>query len=360
MGIFKSNYRGKFNLTADIISSIKSATTCIKVCSFLMQDREVKDILEKKARDIPVFILSNRSNDEIFEYCNDSPEEVKIQTHNLVELQLSGAHVRIANGLHAKFIIVDSHKGWLTSANMTANSLGKNVETGILLMNNELVELESIFDMIFTNAECKLDVLSGSIINNVQENYITKYTRKFPDSPLRITLASNHSNKAVSNDCMKFCDTKDLYEEILNIINSAEREIAIVTWHFNLFSRYAKNTYAPDYHSEQLTELLFALSKAVMKGVRVDIFSDPIGSDNSCKKSESSVRYLVDKIGCISYLVPSNHSKCVINESKGLILTGNIDVSHGMKNGFEVGCILDKQQYQEQKKLIDELKMIAI
>ena len=39
-----------------------------------------------------------------------------------------------------------------------------------------------------------------------------------------------------------------------------------------------------------------------------------------------------------------NHSKGVINEKKGLIFTANIDGFHGLRNGFEVGYILQEKQ----------------
>lgn len=49
-------------------------------------------------------------------------------------------------------------------------------------------------------------------------------------------------------------------------------------------------------------------------------------------------------MGCLSFGDDKNHSKCVLSESKGIIFTANIDAVNGMKNGFEVGCVMNQEQ----------------
>ena len=53
---------------------------------------------------------------------------------------------------------------------------------------------------------------------------------------------------------------------------------------------------------------------------------------------------LLSLAGCKIFADLFNHSKGVINEKRGMIFTANIDGFHGLKNGFEVGYVLQEKQ----------------
>ena len=354
MGIFNYNYLGVNNLTADILSTIKNAKRYVKVCAFLMHEKEVKDLLIKRAGNISVFILSNRQSDEVFDFYEEGPEEIKIQTSNLLDLELAGAHVKFINGLHAKFVIADGESGWITSANMNSNSLHANIETGVRLEGQNLAELESVFDHLFCNADGHLDIMKETLAFNSNVCPLDNSFVQCFSGRLRITLSYNlpENDSSVPVGVLRNCKVTTLYNEILRIINNATSKLTIVTWHFNLFSKYKMKEGTQKEGSDKLEGFINAVKSARDRGVEIDTFSDPIGYEGSTRRSLISEEYLRDQLGCRIYHVRKNHSKCVVNEREGLMLTGNIDCMRSMEHGFEVGYLLDNQQLDLQRGLI--------
>lgn len=49
----------------------------------------------------------------------------------------------------------------------------------------------------------------------------------------------------------------------------------------------------------------------------------------------------LSRLGCKIFGDTFNHSKGIISNETGMIFTANIDGYHGLKNGFEVGVLLD-------------------
>ena len=166
MGNYYINTKGKNNLTDYLKSLIASANTYIKICSFLMQDRDTVELLQNKSikGEAAVFVLSNlRSSDykkEEYLFSNDDYESNGTDKYSfdahyelLQNLYKAGIHVRLLNDLHAKFIIVDGIGGLLMSANISPNSLSNNVETGISLSIQDIKSLEYIFDIMYHHAD---------------------------------------------------------------------------------------------------------------------------------------------------------------------------------------------------------------
>ena len=71
-------------------------------------------------------------------------------------------------------------------------------------------------------------------------------------------------------------------------------------------------------------------------------------------ESLRQIAFLESK-GCKSKGDDSNHSKCVISESEGIVFTANIDGIHGMKTGFEVGCALQGEELETARKYVKHL-----
>jgi hypothetical protein len=49
----------------------------------------------------------------------------------------------------------------------------------------------------------------------------------------------------------------------------------------------------------------------------------------------------------------------VLSDKTGMLFTANIDGNNGLLEGFEVGCLLDEEQYRQAVKHIEELIKIA-
>jgi len=81
---------------------------------------------------------------------SDSPEKFK---NYLLQSLDSSCEARNFGGkgyhLHAKFIIVDSKKAYLGSANLTKYSLGENLELGIIFSGKKVLDLKSLFESVW-------------------------------------------------------------------------------------------------------------------------------------------------------------------------------------------------------------------
>lgn len=321
------------DLTQQIEALILSAKHYIKISSFLVQDYSIVKLLKQRALsgEIAVFVISNRRDKDDFNILeqtvgnsNNKQENLDTQNAFLQELFYSGVHVHLLGNLHAKFIIADGDKGILMSANITPTSLRKNLETGICLSDNEVKDIEHIFDVMYANA----DIVKFSNNGRTNQTVISR-TKISPKnfesftSNIRLTACSS------INTNLSECNVHSIYDEILNIINNAKKYLYIVSWHFKL-----KNG--------ELTELIKTIDNALRRNVKIITYSN-VASVEENSLPYNTLKFLHNK-GIKIYGDDNNHSKCVISETQGIIFTANIDCFDGLTNGFEVGCVLSEEQ----------------
>ena len=339
-GRYLVNQQNCYELTNQIKLMINGANTYIKICSFLMQDKEIVDLLIKKSLSgIAIFVLSNLNEKKSDEYLSSSQvnttkdiddRDFGINNHQLLlqKLYYNGIHVRSLIDLHAKFLITDGMNALLMSANIAPNSLKKNVETGITLNEMDAHELEYVFDVMYQYAD---------ILKYVEAKYkdiITKSHKVIPEetfnilkSKLRITACSNGKQKSETN--LVALHKTSIYDEIISIINHAQKYVYLVSWQFKAL--------------ENLPELKKSLSQALKRNVKIFFYCNRTGNDFGVEKQKQFLLKVL-QMGCKVYSDTCNHSKCVINEKEGILFTANIDGYAGMTTGFEVGCVFDVQQ----------------
>jgi phosphatidylserine/phosphatidylglycerophosphate/cardiolipin synthase-like enzyme len=131
-----------------------------------------------------------------------------------------------------------------------------------------------------------------------------------------------------------------IYDEIIGIINRASEYVYIVTWHFKALNL--------------LPEFTEALKQAIDRGVWVYLYSNTEQPNYSRPESLRQIEYL-ESIGCKSKGDDNNHSKCVISESEGVVFTANIDGVHGLKTGFEVGCVLQEEELDTAREYVEQI-----
>lgn len=331
---------GNVALKNEILKIINEATCVLKVCSFIITDKEIFNAILNKAKEtqVAIFLLtqldSNKLENSLSLADFITEEEIKenpARTHlkYIKQLYDNGIHVRASLSTHSKFIVADRTIGFITSANFTTPSLTFNTESGAYLDEKSSRELDKLFDVIFlqgttykqflsTKKKSKILVVQSEA--NIDINLLPK-----PDlSNLRYTC------EILSNN---------LLNEIITIINQANEYLYLST-----YSVTGLNS---------LEELFQSIEKATERGVSVFIFCRGMNYRNDHLEGVSKLR----EIGCEIYADVFNHSKGVINESTGMIFTANIDGNHGLNNGFEVGYILNKTQIIEfldfHKKLIE-------
>lgn len=315
------------SLKEEILKLINQSTEVIKICSFIITDTEIFEAILHKAQssNVSIFILTQLDQSKLTNQFSLldflTEEEIKenpAQTHLkfIKKLFDSGVHVRASVSAHAKFIIADRTNGFITSANLTTPSLTFNTESGVYLTQEDSKELDKLFDVIFQMGTGYRQFISSAKKNKI---FVVQSEVKIKKELL--------PNPTVSN--LRYTyekETNNLYEEIVSIINNASEYLYISTYSI--------------VGLDSLMELEQAIKDASGRGVQINLFCRGMNYRNDHLTGSQ----LLSLAGCKIFADLFNHSKGVINEKRGMIFTANIDGFHGLKNGFEVGYVLEENQ----------------
>lgn len=313
-------------LKEEILSLIINTQSVLKICSFILTDREIFEKLLERAKScqIAIFILTQLDNSKLINTSLLTEEEFVEQTNAthlsyIKTLYDNGAHVRASDSAHAKFIISDREIGFIMSANITTPSLTLNTESGVHIDSQDVGSLDNLFDVIFQKGTLYRQYISSSrkAKGFVVQTDITIKKEWLPESA--------ESRIRYSYEEL----THNLYEEIIALIKTAKEYIYISTYSIVKL--------------ENLPEFVTEIKNARIRGVNIFIF---------CRGMNHRSDHLLGcnilaKLGCVIYADTFNHSKGIINEFKGLLFTANIDGTHGLKNGFEVGYLLNEAQRKD-------------
>ena len=312
-------------LKNEILKLIADTKEVIKICTFILTDKEIFKALLARAKenDIAIFVLtqldpSKLQNTSISELITEEELKENPVNEHLFHIKMlydHGAHVRAATTAHAKFIIADREKAMIMSANLTSPSLNFNTESGVYLDTNTVAELDRLFDVIFQHGtkyrQYHTASKSKTFVVQTAETISPQYLQIEPSSKLLYTY-EHHSRR--------------LYYSILDIIQSAVEYI-----YLSSYSIVALH---------HLPEFVDEIKKARARNVDIYIFCRGMNYRSDHLKSCLEL----DGLGCRIYGDVYNHSKGIVNEKTGLIFTANIDGNHGLLNGFEVGYHLDETQ----------------
>lgn len=337
-----TTYIANREILQEVLTAIDRAEKYLKIGNFLFQYTEVVKHLKSAAeRGVAIFILTNTSQKKLDRkrIAADSQEECDtsvLDTHlsNIAELFDYGVHVRGLDCLHAKFLIVDGKVALLTSCNFSSSSMDRNIENGILLSDKELKDLERMFCLLYERAD--INAYSKSFGQTVEHRHTPKPLKWEPSdrtqSRMRYTVCGQKG-------ALEKCNETGLYKEIVNQIKEAKKFCYIVCWRFNAL--------------DNLMELTDAVKDAASRGVEVTVYCN-LRAQKKLKK-DNSIKVL-KAMGCKVLGNDVNHSKCVLTERGGIIFTANIDGEAGMKKGFEVGCLLNDEQYTAALAMVNGMK----
>lgn len=132
------------SLKDEIMSIIQNSNDVLKICSFIITDKEIFEAILSKAQNTntAIFILTQLDQTKLtdsFSLLGFLTEEEIKESTALTHLKFikilfdNGVHVRASISAHAKFIISDRATGFITSANLTTPSLILNTESGVYL-----------------------------------------------------------------------------------------------------------------------------------------------------------------------------------------------------------------------------------
>ncbi|MBX9850748.1 MAG: hypothetical protein K2X86_03215, partial [Cytophagaceae bacterium] len=317
-------------LKNEILKLINDSKDVLKICSFIITDKEVFDAILNKAQttNTAIFVLTQLDQNKLINSFSLldflTEEEIKentSQTHlkHIKKLFDNGVHVRASISAHAKFIVSDRKIGFITSANLTTPSLTFNTESGVYLDENDTLELDKLFDVIFQRGTGYRQFISSSKKNKmfvVQAE--VKIDKDLLPNPTLSNLRYTYEN-----------ETNNLFDEIIKIINEASEYLYISTYSIVGLT--------------SINEFTQAISTANSRGVKIRLFCRGMNYRNDHLIGSS----ILHSKGCEIFADIFNHSKGIINENSGLIFTANIDGNHGLKNGFEIGYILNENQRLE-------------
>ncbi|MFV0179770.1 phospholipase D-like domain-containing protein [Empedobacter falsenii] len=330
---------GNIELKNEILKIINEAETVLKICSFIITDKEIYNAILEKAKEnkVAIFILTQLDDSKLVNVSSlldfVTEEEVKenpsqIHLKYIKKLYENGIHVKASLSAHSKFLVADRNKGFITSANFTNPSLNLNTESGVYLDTNSSKDLDQLFDVIFLQGTAYKQFIGSKRKNKM---FVVQSETK---------INSNWLPKSDNSNLRYTCEdlSNNLIEEILHIINDANNYLYLSTYSI--------------VGLQNIQVFVDAIKNAINRGVAINIFCRGMNYRNDHLESVLKLH----QMGCKIYADMYNHSKGIINENIGMIFTANIDGNHGLNNGFEVGHILNENQRIEfldfHKKLI--------
>jgi hypothetical protein len=315
------------SLSEEIMNLISSTENYIKICSFIIDNKQIVEALENQLKkgNIAIFILTAVDERNIKSNMLDEDESSEFSKSRhfefIDELVKAGAHIRASNNAHAKFVIKDGNRALLMSANLTEPSLNcnekgnePNKESGIILNEiDDIKTLERLFDAIFL--------------------YGTEY-RKFINLNDNTQLISKNENEILEHD---FPGTNSnviwtydtfhqlIYEKMNSIIVTGSTLIKLSTYSI--------------IELNNLPELVHNIESFIReKRGSIKIFCRAMNH----RSDHLAACRILATIGVEIYGDMFNHSKGIsIDNNHGIIFTANIDGKHGLKSGFEVGYIFE-------------------
>ncbi len=315
------------DLLALITDLISNAKTYIKVCSFIIDNKQIFDLLmeQLRKRNLSVFILTaiderNIKSDILNEI--ESEEFSALRHFEFIgELVKAGGHIRASPSAHAKFLIQDGNKAIIMSANLTEPSLimnqGKmdpNYESGILLENkSEVTTLERIFDSIFQyGTKFKRFIEFSKDIQLIDIKDIDINEADFPpmNTPILWSYEEYHQL---------------LYDKMILTIAQGMSQINLST--FSIVGLRNLNEFIQEVKS-------FIIDRNGAVNIYCRAMNHRFDHISACLQ--------LSDLGVKIYGDMFNHSKGIsVDDKEGIIFTANIDGKHGLKSGFEIGYHLN-------------------
>lgn len=252
---------GNVALKNEILKIISEATSVLKICSFIITDKEIFNAILNKAKEtqVAIFMLTQLDSTKLENSLSladfITEEEIKenpARTHlkYIKQLYDNGIHVRASLSAHSKFIVADRTIGFITSANFTTPSLTFNTESGAYLDEKSSKELDKLFDVIFLQGTTYKQFLG------------TKKKGKMLVVQSEANIDSNLLPKSELSDLRYTCEnlSNNLLDEIISIINQANEYLYLST-----YSIVGLNS---------IEELFQSIKRAIEKGVSVSIFAE--------------------------------------------------------------------------------------
>ena len=350
------NKKKIINLKEGLIKLINSAKKNIYLSTWLLNLKDVKDALLKKASELKGHIyclmaieqnnfrykLSPAYKNSLEADIDETQERFNFKClKELSGSNSSGAAIEIRghSNCHAKFLVIDEEKMLITSANFTHASLeiGPNPilnrnEIGLLICDSYLVrELTCLFKDIYLlryNAHYPFKgpekdefypvVYSKQILHN-NNDYLSELidSNMRPSNGLELIWTYDILNE---KEYPKGFEPKKFLKALEEIIKIENQFIFITA--FSIVDL-----------EDTLSDLL--IKKIQDQKVKTVIIIDTKNKDRVPEK----LKKLTELDNFDIFYHPGTHAKFVLTSKNWLMATANIDGTHGLRNSFEVGIL---------------------
>ena len=311
-------------LVQELKSLIDQAKNQICLASFLISDMGIVDALLKASdRGVDIYLLTASEAKLASEPAEDNEFEKKtMEEHKVLLNRLVGkVLVRTAQHLHTKFIIIDPKGekplGFILTSNLTTEALIRNPEIGVRISGNDVKDLFQQFSTGFWN-ESERELLEAGKLSVVSDNMKGFVPESFAST--RICYTTNKM--------------KTIQENIVKLIKDSQGEIWVSAFGF-----------------QQDNKVMEALVSAAKNGRKLTVLARP----RPHVRSRDALLDIVQHGGKV-YGLEWLHAKCIITSVNGkyaaIVMTANIE-DRGMETGFETGIILDSDEAENLKMLME-------
>ena len=316
-----------------MIDMITSAKHSVLLFNWMLNHPDIEKSLVAAANRLNgrVHVLTTLGTSIFSRYSDE--EQAEKDLLRLQNLAGNGVYIRLHPESHAKFLIVDDEL-LITSANIVKTSLEENIETGIRVNDANTVRyLHAFFSYIWLH-EANQHIRPSKNDPRLGNPWSQSST---PDAP----VASANAIWTLSNRRMS------LVKAIIDTIKSAKKTLRISTY-------VLSNT-----ESGIGKQLVDELVKASEKGVAITILYHATDKAIGRPPREHEAVGFLRLMSCKGVSMrghPDLHAKHVIADNDaGLLFTANLDGSHGLNAGIEVGTHLSKEASQHLAEWHDSL-----
>ena len=315
-----------------MVAMIENAQDKIFLCNWMLSHTKIEVALARAASRLNgrVHVLTTLETSVHSRYTGD--EEALNDLGRLQKLAGEGVYIRLHPEAHAKFLIVDKQV-LVTSANIRDTSLEKNIETGVLISDPQIVaDFHSIYSHIW-----------------LQES--KQHIRPSRSDPrLSNTWKSGQSEPPTLDGgaCWTLSNRRiSLAKQIIATINDAKKSLRIST--------YALSSLESGIGNMVLRAIIEADERGVQTTILYHATSTAIGRPPREHESHGFSAFArCENLKMVGH--PRLHAKHVIADGdSGLMFTANLDGLHGLNSGIEVGVKLSPMACNELSSWHDSL-----
>ncbi len=331
------NSRVCAELTQRLLSAIESAKKTLWVASpFIDDDRIVQALIDAKARRVSIKVITDIRNNRgrgkqyLTEGFQSNPEEAKnVDAHQASIRGLARSRISCRSPTHYphfKLIVVDDRVAYLSSANLTKNSLGgrpnSSFEAGIAVVRHDQVEhLLRLLSQLWSSSPFRL-ILNEEDVSIEQHGSGEQIADVALAAAQQGLLTNSPGNGHFS-----------LTGAIVNAVDQSKRELIFASMSF--------------FDADKVPQLEDAILAALVREVKVTSIIRPehfIREETRGEYPDSSTKRLIES-GMQLRGVAGLHAKgLLVDQSEGLIFSANINpfslTSGRESNHIELGLKL--------------------